>query len=335
MSTVGAKLYRYRLGLRAPLRLGTLEVTHRAGLLLALVDTEGDVLGWGDCAPLPGFSEETLAEAEVQLRAWVDEGGASEVSDALLPSVRFAVQMAKRQAENPRKSLAKLLSDNAAERIAINALIDSRVLPNSGSGFAAVKLKVARRPLVEEVAQVQRLRAQVGPSVPIIADANRGWELGEACAFAEAVKEFDLLYVEEPLKDPSRLGEVPLPVALDETLLECEAEALPSYENIVGYVLKPTLLGGLDRAWGFGEQAVARGLQVTVSGAFESGVGTWQLACLAAAIPGGRNFAGLDTYSRLAEDVLSSRLSLAQNQIEVDRSLAQIDETQLECIAHG
>ena len=61
-------LHRYRLPLTAPLNLGPLTITHRDGALVRMEDAEGHV-GWGDVAPLPGFSAESLAEACAQVRA--------------------------------------------------------------------------------------------------------------------------------------------------------------------------------------------------------------------------------------------------------------------------
>ena len=63
------ELFRYRLPLVRPLTLpsGTHEV--REGVLLRLTDDEGRQ-GWGEAAPLPGYSPDTLAETIAWFRVW-------------------------------------------------------------------------------------------------------------------------------------------------------------------------------------------------------------------------------------------------------------------------
>ena len=87
MNLAGFDLYRYSLPLRRPLTLKGVTLQRREGLLLRLSGDDGSE-GWGETAPLPGFSEESLDEATVQARRlggsmigrevtdlWIDQGG--------------------------------------------------------------------------------------------------------------------------------------------------------------------------------------------------------------------------------------------------------------------
>lgn len=56
-----AQLYRYRLPMDAGVVLRERRLTTRDGLLVRL--SENGREGWGDIAPLPGFSRETLDAA--------------------------------------------------------------------------------------------------------------------------------------------------------------------------------------------------------------------------------------------------------------------------------
>ena len=83
-------------------------------------------------------------------------------------------------------------------------------------------------------------------------------------------------------------------------------------------VLKPTLLGGLYRTLRFAEEAKALGIKAVISSSYESGVGTGALVALAAAV--GDEPVGLDTYRRLAEDVIEVPLDLPAPFMDVRRA---------------
>ena len=53
-------LYRYQLPLSQPIQFHEQQLTVREGLLLKWGSS------WGEIAPLPGFSRETLAEAQAE-----------------------------------------------------------------------------------------------------------------------------------------------------------------------------------------------------------------------------------------------------------------------------
>jgi o-succinylbenzoate synthase len=106
-------------------------------------------------------------------------------------------------------------------------------------------------------------------------------------------------------------------VALDESLVFMQPEALEDHGYARAVVLKPTLLGGISRTLRFARFAARLGLRPVISSAYETGVGTSCLAALAAGVGGEDVPAGLDTYRRLAEDVLRPRPELAVPRVDV------------------
>jgi O-succinylbenzoate synthase len=163
-------------------------------------------------------------------------------------------------------------------------------------------------------------------------DANRAWGFGEAVAFARAVRDVRVEYVEEPLADAALLprfaDDTDLPVALDESLVRMEPEDLEDHRYASAVVLKPTLLGGISRTLRMAEVANRLGIAPVVSSAYEGGVGTLGLISLAATI--GEAPAGLDTYRRLAEDVLRPPLDLDAPHLDVRAALETRREVALE-----
>ena len=349
-------LYRYELPLTTPLQLGTSTVKHRRGLLLR-VGTEQGTAGWGDAPPLPGFSDESLSDVvawacEVAPR-WIgmeipngtealDRSLAAFSLDSACPaSLRFAVEGAITEllAALRGTSMAAVLG-TPRPTVALNALLmcldegAAEAARYWEQGYRALKVKVGREEMEKEVDALRKIRRELGDGMALRADANRAWSLDEAVAFAEATRDVDLAYVEEPLADPARLSDLTaqtgVPIALDETTREVEPEILRNGPPVSAVILKPTLLGGLRKTQAWSRIAQENGAAPVISAAYESGIGLRMLVALAAVGPDIP--VGLSTYDRLAADVLCPPLSMTGPTIEVGSvvdSEASIDE---ECL---
>jgi L-alanine-DL-glutamate epimerase-like enolase superfamily enzyme len=69
---------------------------------------------------------------------------------------------------------------------------------NLRRGFRAIKMKVGRRHLREDVERVGAMRAHLGPDFPLMVDANMRWSADEAIRAARALGPFGLVWIEEP-----------------------------------------------------------------------------------------------------------------------------------------
>ncbi len=69
---------------------------------------------------------------------------------------------------------------------------------NLAKGFRAIKMKVGRPKLSEDVARVAAMRAHLGPDFPLMADANMRWSVDEAIRAARALQPSQLVWLEEP-----------------------------------------------------------------------------------------------------------------------------------------
>ena len=65
-------------------------------------------------------------------------------------------------------------------------------------GFRAIKMKVGRPRLSEDVSRVKAIRDLVGPDIPLMVDVNMGWTVEQAIHASRALAEFDLYWLEEP-----------------------------------------------------------------------------------------------------------------------------------------
>jgi L-alanine-DL-glutamate epimerase-like enolase superfamily enzyme len=66
------------------------------------------------------------------------------------------------------------------------------------NGFRAIKMKVGRERLSEDVQRVAAMRELLGPDTPLMVDANMRWSVHEAIRAARALAEHDVYWLEEP-----------------------------------------------------------------------------------------------------------------------------------------
>ncbi|WP_116654641.1 mandelate racemase/muconate lactonizing enzyme family protein [Pelagibacterium sediminicola] len=92
------------------------------------------------------------------------------------------------------------------------------------AGYNAVKIKVGKPDLAEDVARVAAVREAIGPDAVFMVDANYGLDVDQAIAAARAFAPYDLTWFEEPI-DPddfegyARIAEATgMPLAMGENL---------------------------------------------------------------------------------------------------------------------
>jgi len=68
-----------------------------------------------------------------------------------------------------------------------------------GMGLAGVKLKVGGRSVEADVERLAAVREAMGEEFLVACDANQGYSIDEAVAFAETAREYDIEWFEEPV----------------------------------------------------------------------------------------------------------------------------------------
>ena len=102
-------------------------------------------------------------------------------------------------------------------------LVDS-VASYLDDGFGAVKIKVGKPDLAEDVRRVAAVRERIGPATVFMVDANYALDVDAAIRAAEAFRDFDLLWFEEPIVPDdwfgyARIAEATgMPLAMGENL---------------------------------------------------------------------------------------------------------------------
>ncbi len=82
-------------------------------------------------------------------------------------------------------------------RLPLDAL-RTQTRDNLARGFRAVKMKVGRDRLQEDIERVAAMRDLLGPNIPLMVDANMRWTVDEAICSAQALAEHDVYWLEEP-----------------------------------------------------------------------------------------------------------------------------------------
>ena len=145
-------------------------------------------------------------------------------------------------------------------------------------GVKTIKLKggVEQK---RDIALVRRIREAIGPELNICVDANQGYPTAKAAVkVTNAMAEYNLLYMEQPVEGIEQMAEVArrvdTPIMADESawtpqdVIEIIQKKAADMVSI--YTTKP---GGMFKAKNVAAVAEAAGLKCNVNGSVETGVG--------------------------------------------------------------
>ena len=319
MKITGFDIYGFSLPFSKTFSVKRNLISQRKGLIIRLT-SEKDTVGFGEISPLPGFSSESLKKARQQvviLRSKVlNKNIIFRNIPQLFPSVRFGLESAvfnlltkKESAFKKSIPLIGLLQGSMKD-----VVCEAQKLLRQG--FQNFKLKVGTENILQDIEKVQRIQIILKNQATLRLDANQFWKFADALRFAKAIEKNSIEYIEEPFKDISTqlqrvtefFKETGIPVALDESLGGMNPKNFQSLKGLKAFILKPTILGGIEKTLQWIQRAKALKVPAVISSAFESGVGISMLAQLA------RSFdclpAGLDTYKYFSKDVLIDPLKM-------------------------
>ncbi|GAA4715439.1 L-alanine-DL-glutamate epimerase [Promicromonospora umidemergens] len=100
----------------------------------------------------------------------------------------------------------------------LNASIEEvtdRASRSIAEGIGGIKIKVGLPDGAADLARVAAVREHIGPSVPLMVDANQQWDRSTALRMGRRLEQFDLTWIEEPLDAYDAEGHAALAAALD------------------------------------------------------------------------------------------------------------------------
>ncbi|WP_418320950.1 mandelate racemase/muconate lactonizing enzyme family protein [Piscinibacter sakaiensis] len=181
-------------------------------------------------------------------------------------------------------------------------------------GHRAFKLKVgfgAER----DLANLRALRDLLGNATPLMVDANQGWTVDQACEIAPRLADFDLGWLEEPLRADQPWQQwrqlaaaTPIPLAAGENLLGEQAFERAIDDSPLS-VLQPDIAkwGGISACWPLIERARGAGLRYCPH-FLGGGIGLLASAHLLAAV-GGDGMLEIDANPNPLRSLLSGGLT--------------------------
>ena len=305
---------------RIPLATGQI----RSGIFLHVTDEKGNS-GWGDVAPLPQWSRETLEEALLQLKKkrqeiiqidWTADACLDTLAELnLLPSVSFGLESA----------LLSLLKPLSAHSIATSALLMGSLQEilqqaklRAREGYTSAKLKVSHFTFAEAANVICQLKDQFRLRI----DVNRAWRTTDSMEFFSQFPSDAFDYVEEPCQNPHDLALFPHPLAVDESFPQdlslSELESLPTLKALI---YKPTIRGGMVHCLPLHKWAVERGITLVLSSSFESDLGLAHIASMAQRLSLSAPV-GIGTYHLLQDFVCAPPLQFFGSTVHIPALLA-------------
>lgn len=269
-------LYSYEI----PLTSGPI----RSGALINIIDGQGNS-GWGDIAPLPKWSKETLEDALQSLNerlhdiielAWTPQNCLKELAKLkLLPSASFGLESA----------LLSVLSPLPEFKVQASALLMGslkEILEQSSlrhlEGDTCVKLKVGNLSFEESFYVINYLKDKFRLRI----DVNRAWTTDDSLLFFSQFPLDTFDYVEEPFQNPHDLVRFLHPLAVDESFPDdLSLEQLETFPTLKALIYKPTIQGGMVGCIPLHEWASKRGIALILSSSFESDLGLAHIASMA------------------------------------------------------
>ncbi|WP_256449250.1 o-succinylbenzoate synthase [Photobacterium sp. GJ3] len=275
-----ARLYEYRLSMDSGVILRGRRVTERRVTLPSCA--RGAAVASGKSRRCPD-GVESLAQAGAQaalaLFGWVHGSDRMMETATLFPSVAFGLSMAEME-------LARRLPAAGVFTPARYCAVTLRLRCHQRTGSR--KSKSGGDP-AQESEQINRLLT-THPALVLRLDANRAWTLSQARVFSAHLRpdlHSRIAFIEEPCQQPQDslnfAAESHLPLAWDETLQAAVSQPdfqLEQLGKAAAIVVKPTLIGSVQRCLLLIQAARQSGMQAVLSSSLESSLGLTQIARL-------------------------------------------------------
>lgn len=251
--------------------------TRTAVTVVRVTLTDGEFTATGECTPTAHYQEspQSVCEQLDLIRPLVEEGLTREALQEVMPigSARNALDCAmwRLDAAKQGKTLWQLLdmpkpvSVITAETLSLDSLENMAKAAGIAvaGGAQLLKIKLNREQIIEKVAAIRA----AAPLATLVVDANEAWQGLDLGSLFQALHEFNVAMIEQPLpagndKDLVRCLH-PIPVCADESCHERSdiAGLRDRYEMIN---IKLDKCGGLTEALAMTEEARRLGLRIMV-----------------------------------------------------------------------
>lgn len=328
------------LPLRTAMRLASETIATSQTLLVRAVDDQGRE-GWGEASVAPTMTGELLPGMVAALEGFIApalRAAPIDSPDALAHRLARAIRantgaksaaecavldlMAQRRGLPLHALLGSRLNNQAPAILMLGEKSHDATLAAMEQGLARgtthfkVKVGLASAP-EQDAALVTRLRAVIGATRHLSADANMAWTAEQAIRFLRALEPGTLDYLEQPVADDDldamaeMAAATSCPICVDEGLhaaADITAHAMRRAASAVG--LKAIKLGGLRATVAADRLARAHGMRTTLAcKVAESSIGAAGILHACAVLPELGWGVSL-THAYLAEDIAAAPIAI-------------------------
>ncbi|MBO6525161.1 MAG: o-succinylbenzoate synthase [Balneolaceae bacterium] len=320
------RFFKYSIPFKKPFKTASDEFKTREGIVL--VFEHEDIQAYGEVAPLPGFSSETLVQTEVilqQNKKFLEQAflnnDARQIITVLdqihqFPSLSFGLDILWHdfQSKKEKKSLSDylfglkkpLVDCNTAIGIQSEKEMLAHIKQKKEEGFNTFKLKVGAD-FNKEKSALEFIR-KTYPDIKLRIDANQAWDKESSVKNLNSIEHLDIEYCEQPVPAPDIEGlawvknRTEIKIAADESLGNKKlARELILQNNCDLIIIKPALMGLFENITVTKELANTHNIEVVFTTSLDGIVGRKASAILASGL-GTKVFAhGLATGSLLEE----------------------------------
>ncbi|UBM59607.1 o-succinylbenzoate synthase [Marinilongibacter aquaticus] len=278
--------------------------THEAFIFKLWDDSQAEIVGLGEAAPLKGLSPEFGPDFENRIQKVVNELNRAvldfdslktilfEKESPYPASIQFALETALLDLENGgQRKIYENDFSAGTDSIPINGLIwmgnetfmAEQIEKKLRAGFKTIKMKIGAIDFDTEFKLLKSIRARFPASeLTLRVDANGAFDFQKAQEVLTQLAELEIHSIEQPIRtkqydEMAQLcAHTPVPIALDEELIGLKKEERESVLQQIKpqfLIFKPTLLGGLRATaeW----IALAENMQIGwwITSALESNIG--------------------------------------------------------------
>ena len=312
----------YRIPFKNSFKTAINTYTFREGIIIEIQSNEAS--GFGETAPLPDFSRESLIEARNCLEGFslALEGINEELNleDLLLlanaqsfdnPSALFGLETAIYDLFSKKDKIPfwQNFQDSIPDQISVNGLendIDNDIQ------FPVYKIKLVDKNIFNVKEKIAQIQNKIDANCKIRIDANGSLDLPRAIRLCKELEQFNIEFIEQPLpkEDLVDLAELrmhtEIPIAVDESLTNLEsAKNIIENQSADIFVLKPMLTGSLESIL----EIIKLGNENEIETVITTTLGTEieRQACIHLAFAGNLKLAcGFATSNLLVENVIDA-----------------------------
>lgn len=300
------------------------------------VSTDQEISGWGEHNV--NFLQDVNARAmQTEARLWLTGRDPLNISSfhrdcpfesRLKSGIELALWDIRGKATG--QSVSAMLGGVIRDRIALAACMGISDYHLSGEiahwcverGFSTIKTK-AGSDITEDVDMVRGIRDAVGNRIRIRVDPNRSYSLQQATDLCHRLEEFELEYIEQPIRvEPLTEATIlrkstSVPLALNESVIDANSVWEILRADAAEFILPDThLAGGIQPCMDIGAVCAAAGIPCIMHCGHDLGPKTAAMLHIAAASRA-YSMANDCTYYGLQEDILANPFQIADGCLAV------------------